>query len=100
MSKTKNNPHVQVPNEPTRKQFSRAEREAQQRRRIIYAVGGVLAVVVLVILFGVVRESLIKPNEPVANVNGETISTTDFQNRVRLVRAQLLQQANYLQQLG
>jgi len=100
MSKTKNNPHVQVPNEPTRKQLSRAERDAQQRRRIIYAVGGVLAVVVAIILFGVVRESLLKPNEPVANVNGETISTTEFQNRVRLVRAQMLQQASYLQNLG
>jgi hypothetical protein len=100
MSKTKTNPNVQVPKEPTRKQLSRAEREAQQRRRIIYAVGGVLAVVVLVILFGVLRESVIKPNEPVANVNGETISTTDFQNRVRLVRAQLLQQADFSQQLG
>ena len=60
----------------------------------------VLAVVVLIILFGVVRESLLKPNEPVANVNGETISTTEFQNRVRLVRAQLIQQANFSQQLG
>jgi len=100
MSKTKNNPHVQVPNEPTRKQLSRAERDAQQRRRIIYAVGGVLAVVVAIVLFGVVRESLLKPNEPVANVNGDTIATTEFQNRVRLVRAQMLQQANYLQNLG
>ncbi len=100
MSKTKINPNVQVPKEPTRKQLSRAERETQQRRRIIYAVGAVLAVVVLVILFGVLRESFIKPNEPVANVNGEQISTTEFQNRVRLMRAQLLQQVNYLQRLG
>ena len=100
MSKTKNNPNVQVPKEPTRKQLSRAEREAQEHRRVVLAVGGVLAVVVLIILFGVVRESFIRPNEPVANVNGETISTTDFQNRVRLVRAQLLQQANFSQQLG
>jgi hypothetical protein len=100
MSKTKNSSHVQIPNEPTRKQLSRAERDAQQRRRIIYAVGAVLAVVGLVVLFGVVRESLIKPNEPVANVNGELISTTEFQNRVRLVRAQLIQQADFSQQLG
>ncbi len=100
MSKTKNNPHVQVPNEPTRKQLSRVERDARQRRRISYAVGGVLVVVVFVILFGVIHESLIKPNEPVANVNGEQISTTEFQNRVRLVRAQLIQQAEFSQSLG
>jgi hypothetical protein len=100
MSKTKTNPNVQVPKEPTRKQLSRAEREAQQRRRIILAVGGVLVLVLVVILFGVVRESLIKPNEPVANVNGEQISTTDFQSRVRLVRSQMIQQYNFAQQLG
>ena len=100
MSKTKNNPHVQVPNEPTRKQLSRAERDAQQRQRIIYAVGAVLAVVAVIVLFGVIRESVLKPNEPVANVNGDQISTTEFQNRVRLVRAQLIQQANFAQQIG
>jgi hypothetical protein len=91
---------VQVPNEPTRKQLSRAERDAQQRQRIIYAVGAVLAVVAVIILFGLIRESVLKPNEPVANVNGEQISTTEFQNRVRLVRAQLIQQANFSQQIG
>lgn len=100
MSKNKANPQIQVPKEQTRKQMSRAEREARQRRNIIYVVGGILAVVVAIVLFGVVREALIKPAEPVATVNGQAISTTEFQTRVRLVRAQLRQRANFAQQVG
>ena len=104
MSKNKTNPQVQVPNEPTRKQLSRAEREARQRRRINLAVGGVLALVVLIVVGGFLYENIssqIRLSQPVANVNGELISTTDFQSRVRLVRAQLRQQADfYANQLG
>ena len=45
--------------------------------------------------------SQVRLSQPVANVNGELISTTDFQSRVRLVRAQLRQQADfYANQLG
>ena len=98
MSKNKTNPKVQVPNEPTRKQLSRSERDARQRRRINLAVGSVLALVVLIIVGGFLYENIssqVRLSQPVANVNGELISTTDFQGRVRLVRAQLRQQAEF-----
>jgi hypothetical protein len=100
MSKTKTNPQVQVPKEPTRKQMSRAEREARQRRNVVYAVMAVLAVVGLIVVFGMLREAVIKPNEPVANINGELISTTIFQARVRLARQQLLNQIEFAQQIN
>jgi hypothetical protein len=98
MSKNKTNPQVQVPNEPTRKQLSRAERDARQRRRINLAVGGVLAVVAIIVVGGFLYENIssqVRLSQPVAKVKGELISTTDFQSRVRLVRAQLRQQANF-----
>jgi hypothetical protein len=57
MSKNKTNPQIQVPHEPTRKQLSRAEREARQRRRINLAVGGVLALVALIIVGGFLYET-------------------------------------------
>ncbi|HTP07357.1 MAG TPA: SurA N-terminal domain-containing protein [Anaerolineae bacterium] len=98
MSKNKINPKVQVPTEPTRKQLSRAEREARQRRRINLAVGGVLLLVVAIIVGGFLYENIsaqVRLSQPVANVNGELISTTEFQDRVRLVRAQLNDQANF-----
>jgi len=98
MSKNKSTSKVQVPNEPTRKQLSRAERDAQQRRRINLAVGGVLALVAVIIVGGFLYENIstqVRLSQPVANVNGEQISTTEFQSRVKLTRAQLKQQANF-----
>ncbi len=98
MSKNKTNPQVQVSREPTRKQLSRAERDARQRRRINLAVGAVLALVVVIVVGGFLYENIsnqVRLSQPVANVNGELISTTDFQSRVRLVRAQLKQQISF-----
>jgi hypothetical protein len=98
MSKNKTTTKVQVPNEPTRKQLSRKERDDRQRRRINLAVGGVLALVALIIVGGFLYESIssqVRLSQPVATVNGEQISTTEFQSRVKLARAQLLQQANF-----
>src|SRR5512139_1940924 len=98
MSKNKTTSKVQVPNEPTRKQLSRAERDARQRRRINLAVGGVLVLVAVIIIGGFLYESIssqVRLGQPVANVNGELISTTDFQSRVKLARAQLRQQAEF-----
>jgi len=98
MTKNKTNPAVQVPNEPTRKQLSRGERVARQRRIINLAVGGVLLLVAVIIVGGFLYENISRQtrlSQPVANVNGELISTTDFQSRVRLVRVQLRQQADF-----
>ena len=98
MSKNKTNPQVHVPSEPTRKQHSRAEREARQRRIINFSVIGVLAVVIAIIVGGFLYENIsqqVRLSQPVANVNNEPISTTDFQTRVRIVRAQLRQQIDF-----
>ncbi len=100
MSKTKATQTVQLPKEPTRKQLSRAEREARQRRRIVMAVGAALAIVVGVLAIGVIVENVVKPGEPVAQVNTETISTALFQARVRLARNSLQQQLQRAQALG
>lgn len=100
MSKGKNTSTAQIPREPTRKQLSRAEREAKQRRTVTLIVGGVLAVAALVVIFGFLEENVFKLNEPVANVNGELISTSAFQNQVRLTRAQLQLQLQRAQAIG
>jgi hypothetical protein len=100
MSKTPSSRHVQLPKEPTRRQLSRAEREARQSRTVWLVFGGVIAVLVLVLAFGWLRENVLLQNEPVANVNGELISTRTFQNRVRLARAQIIQQRDRSLALG
>jgi len=100
MSKSPTTRNVQLPKEPTRRQLSRAEREARQSRIVMLAVGGVVAVLALVLAFGWLRENVLLQNEPVANVNGEMILTRTFQNRVRLARAQLIQQRDRALALG
>jgi hypothetical protein len=98
MSKHPQSP--QISKELTRKQLSRAERDARRTRVLLLAVGGALALVVLLIGFGIVRDNLLLPNEPVAVVGNQTILTREFQQRVRLVRSSLRQQADFYQQLG
>jgi parvulin-like peptidyl-prolyl isomerase len=66
--------------------LSRAEREAQAQRRVLLGVGAALAFVLVILLVGIVYEVLIYPNQPVAVVNGETITTVDYEARVQYER--------------
>jgi hypothetical protein len=100
MTKTNSSRNVQIPKEPTRKQLSRAERDARQSRRVMWVVGGVVALLALILGYGFLRENVLILNEPVANVQGEEISTRDFQNRVRLARLTLQQQVQRADALG
>jgi len=86
MSKSKASRAVQIQKKPTRKQLTRSKREASQSRRALLVVAGVLTLALVVIGYGVLRENVLVLDEPVANVNGETISARDFQARVRLER--------------
>lgn len=86
-----------VPQTPTRKQLSKREAEARQRR-ILLAFGIVtVALVVLVLAFGYYQEYIVKPSAPVATVNGKSISRRDYQNLVRYARFQMASTLNNLQ---
>ena len=100
MSKTPPSRNVQIPKELTRKHLSRMEREARQSRIVLLVVGGVIAALALIVGFGFLRENVLILNEPVANVNGEQITTREFQNRVRLARLTLNQQVARANALG
>jgi hypothetical protein len=97
MTKT---PQLQIQRQPTRKQMSRAEREAANSRRVWLFAGGILALAILILAFGYLRQTVFILNEPVANVNGEVITTRQFQNRVRLAERQAQQQLLVAQSLG
>jgi len=72
----------------SRRQLSRREREARQRRIIgIFAVI-TAAAVLLVLAFGFYQEYVVKPSAPVATVNGKPISTRDYQAMVKYQRFQ------------
>lgn len=72
-----------------RKELSRAERDALQRRRLLTAAGALLALALVVLVAGIVQSQVLTPRQPVARINGETVTTRDYQQRVNFNRWQL-----------
>jgi parvulin-like peptidyl-prolyl isomerase len=66
----------------TKKQLALGRKEARQNRIILMLVGLLIAVVVIILAVGIIQEVVLKPNSPVATVNGEKIKTIDYQNLV------------------
>ncbi len=79
---------IQKPSEVKRRHLSRAEREQRMNRAVLASAGALILVVVVLLTVGVLYEAIIKPNEPVATVGDVSISTADFQKRVKLQRYQ------------
>jgi hypothetical protein len=87
------NPKVQ-----SKKHIARLERERRQTKLIRYIAIGVVAAVILIIGYGYLDINVLQKLQPVAEVNGEKITTKEFQARVTLQRNQLLNQyLEYLQ---
>ncbi len=82
MSKRK----AQVTRTPTRRQIARSRREQQQLRLIYMGLGGVGLLILIVLAFGLFQTFVAEPNSPVASVNGQEITTRDYQTRVRYER--------------
>lgn len=74
-------------NRPLRERQSRAEREAKTQRLVIMSTITVVAIVVVVLAIALVIEFVVTPGQTVATVNGENITVSEFQQRVRLERA-------------
>lgn len=83
---------------PTRKQLARSRREREQLRMIYMGLGGVAALILIVLAFGLYQTYVVEPNAPVAVVNGVEITTGDYQDRVKLDRYLLEEQYQQLQQ--
>ncbi len=77
---------------------SHAEREHEIQRWVI--IGTIAAIVVVVLLLGItiVSDQIITPNQVVASVDGQNITVSQFQRRVRLERYLRNQQLTQLVQ--
>lgn len=80
----------------SKKHLARLQREELQRRYLLISAGTILALIVLIIAYGILNETVLKARQPVAVVNGENITTSDFQARVRYERQQIISNAMYL----
>ena len=67
----------------TRRQISRAQREARIQRMIVVGVGIVGTLIIGLLLFAIINETLIKPRQTVLSVNGQEISAAEFEDRVK-----------------
>ena len=80
-----------------RKLQARHAREARQTRVLYSALGGVAALILLVLAIGYYQENIGKLNAPIAKVNGVDLSVREFQARTRYQSASLISQFNSLQ---
>ena len=70
-----------------RRQYrSRAEREHRARQWVMYTIAGVIGISLIVLLYAVFNEQVLRPRQAITTVNGTEISTNDYQERVRLTR--------------
>jgi peptidyl-prolyl cis-trans isomerase D len=77
----------------TKKHLARQERERRQQRIIIICAVVVVVLIVGVLLYGFINERFLKAQQPVAVVNGDSITTNEFQSRVRYNRQDLIGRA-------
>lgn len=90
-------------NKPTivnKKHVAHAEVVRRQSTIITYTVVALVAVVVLLVGYAILDSLVLIQYRTVASVNGETISMAQFQGRVRITRANLVNQFNQYYQFA
>lgn len=81
-----------------KKHVARQQREQQQTRLILYTFFGILAMVVVLLVYGWLDINFFQINRPVAKVGETEITARNFEARVRLQRQNLLTQYAQYQQ--
>ncbi len=66
----------------TKKQIAMGRKQARQNRIILILVAGLIAAIVLIMVVGIISELIVKPNSPVATVNGVKIRVSDYHDLV------------------
>jgi len=79
-----------VPFPSTKKHIARQERERRQRRIILISSIVVIVIAVALVTIGVVQFSIVQPNQPVAIVENEEISTRDWQTQTQYYRYSII----------
>ena len=77
----------------TKKHQARVDRERRQTQLIMTISVIVLAAVIILVGYGILDQYVLQGLRPVATVNGERITTREFQNLVRYTRYSLIRNA-------
>lgn len=76
-----------------KKHKARVEKDRKQRQRMLIIFGSLFVLVLLVLLYGVLDQTVLAERRPVAKVDETVIRTNEFQKMVKFQRFQLNQQA-------
>jgi peptidyl-prolyl cis-trans isomerase D len=95
-----NNPSKNVSPAPTKKHLARLQREQMWRRWLIIGTTVVVVLVVGVLLYGLVLQSYIQARQPVAIVDNQKITTSQWQEHTRFQRANLINNAQQTYQFA
>jgi len=76
----------------SKKHMARLQKERQQIRTIMYVTISIVVLVIILIGYGVLSQTVLRANQPVAKVGGESITTKAFEAHVRLTRQQMITQ--------
>ena len=85
------------PQVENRREVRLRARDRERNLRLTAIVGGLVGVALLLVLYGVVNELIIKPNSVLAQVEDQTIVTRDFWQQARLRESELENQRLRLQ---
>lgn len=85
------------PQVENRREVRLRARDRERNLRLTAIVGGIVGVALLLILYGVINELVIKPNSVLAQVENESIVTRDFWQQARLRQSELENQRLRLQ---
>ena len=88
----------------TKKHLAREQREAKQTRLILIVAIAVGAIVLGLLVYGIIDQTIIRPRTPIAQVGDTTITSREFRSYVQYTRVQVLNQAfqyyTFYQQFG
>jgi parvulin-like peptidyl-prolyl isomerase len=80
-----------TPKELTKKHLARIEKENRQKKFLLYGIIAVVVIIVALIAYGILNNTVLKDSRPVAKVGTTTITVKQFEDRVRYARYQQIQ---------
>jgi parvulin-like peptidyl-prolyl isomerase len=81
----------EAPKIHTKKHLARQQKENRQKKTLLISLIAILGAIFLLVVYGLLNDTVLKPKKPVAKVNQTIISVDQFQKRVKYERFSLTQ---------